>query len=51
MWTVYECDPIKLGQMPQNERVAETGFATPDEAMDRANELSRANPDKSYTVG
>lgn len=51
MWTIYQCDRIQRGQAPQNEREIETGFATAGAAMDRANELRRADPAHSYTVG
>jgi len=51
LWSVYECDLIKRGQRPQNERLVETGFATPGAAMDRANALKRANRTSSYVVG
>ena len=51
MWAVYQCDRIARGQAPQNERAVETGFATPGAAMDRANELRRADRAHSYTVG
>lgn len=51
IFTVYRCDRIRRGQSPQNEVIAETGFATAGEAMDRANELRRADRDHSYTVG
>lgn len=50
-WNVYECDPIRRGERPQNERLIESGFIHAMDAMDRANELRRANPSKSYTVG
>lgn len=51
IWSVYECDLIRRGQSPQNERLIETGFATAGVAMDRANELKRANRGSSYVVG
>ena len=51
MWAVYECDKIKRGQTPQNERLVEGGFPYPSDAMDRANDLARANRTKSYVVG
>lgn len=51
MWTVYQCDKIKRGQTPQNERAVATGFNTPGEAMDYANALKRADSAHSYTVG
>lgn len=51
MWNVYRCDRIRRGQAPQNEMEYETGFATAGEAMDRANELRRADPRHSYIVG
>lgn len=50
-WGVYECDRIKRGQTPKNERLIEPGYERPGEAMDRANELKRLNPSRSYTVG
>ena len=49
-YTVYECDKIKHMQAPENE-VALMTFHTAREAMDKANELARANRSKSYTVG
>ncbi len=50
-WSIYECDRIQRGQSPQNERLVETGFATPIAAMVRANEMKLANRDRSYVVG
>ena len=50
-WGVYECDRIKRGETPQNERLIGLGYDRPGDAMDRANELKRTNPGRSYTVG
>lgn len=50
-WSVYECDPLKLGQTPQNEREVVSGFSTPGDAREWANAMKRANRAKSYVVG
>lgn len=50
-WIIYRCDRIKFGCAPQNEQPVEDGFRTAMKAMDRANELQRADSQHSYTVG
>lgn len=49
-WSVYRCDKIKVGGLPQNE-VFVSGHLTPGEAYDEANRLKRADRAHSYTVG
>lgn len=50
-FAVYQCDRIKRGAAPENERVVATGFATAGEAMGHANALRCADSARSYTVG
>jgi hypothetical protein len=50
-YAVYQCDKIKLGQLPANERLVASGFATAGAAMDHANNLARSDRRHSYTVG
>lgn len=50
-FSIYECDPIRPGMPPQNERTIASGFSSAIDAMIVANEMKRANPRKSYTVG
>jgi hypothetical protein len=51
VFAVCQCDLIRRLGAPQNERMLETGFATAGKAMDRANELRRADRHHSYLVG
>ena len=50
-YAVYQCDKIKLGQLPGNERLIASGVATAGAAMDYANKLARSDRRHSYTVG
>lgn len=49
-WSVYRCDKIKSGCLPQNE-VFVSGHMSPGEAYEEANRLKRADRAHSFTVG
>lgn len=51
MWAIFECDKIRRGQPPQNERDTGQRFRNSNAAWAAVRALQRQNPDKSYVLG
>lgn len=50
IWAVYRCKKLKRGEVPSREAFI-SAHESASKAMDKANELAKADKLHSYTVG